>query len=140
MTGVPLALVDEAPLDIVQFEPVILTEETEAPRAFVTVHVAFAVDFPATKLPDNPPLLAVIAPHDTDGLIADVLIVIFADPVFVPIRFVYPLSEYVLTVIDRVAEADELIASRIFVHGIVPLVPCPILIVLLTAPVVTILS
>ena len=78
-------LVDEAPLDIVQFEPVIFTEETEAPRAFVTVQVAFAVERPATRLPDNPPLFAVIAPHDTVGLTADVDIVIFADPVFVPI-------------------------------------------------------
>ena len=70
---------------VVALLAVILTDETEAPRAFVTVHVAFAVERPATRLPDNPPLFADIAPHDTDGLIADVLIVIFAEPVFVPI-------------------------------------------------------
>ncbi len=84
VTGVPVVLVELAPEDIVQFDPVILTEEIDAPRPADAIHVAFAVERPAIRLPDSPPLLADIAPHDTVGLIADVLIVIDADPVFEP--------------------------------------------------------
>lgn len=85
VTGVPVVLVEDAPLAIEQLEPVILTEDIDAPRPAEAVHVAFAVERPATRFPLKPPLFAEIAPHDTVGLIADVLIVIDADPVFEPI-------------------------------------------------------
>ena len=74
VTGVPVVLVELAPLEIVALSAVIFTDDTEAPRAFVTVQVAFAVERLATRFPFKPPLLAEIAPHDTVGLIADVLI------------------------------------------------------------------